>query len=186
MEITVFPALCDHKDGVTLEMCATKEAQAKMMWQGQRRLLTLSTAPNIGYLEQHLPNKSKLSMYYQPLGSIKDLLADLRLASVDKLMVEGGAPCYDEATFNRLRDLVRGKLNDTALELAKLEGGILEQAHELRRRLKGRITLQVSRCYADVESQLSSLICKGFMSNTLVSPFKRVSSLLKGCSGALR
>ncbi len=179
MEITVFQALCDHKDGVTLEMCATKEAQAKMMWQGQRRLLTLSTAPNIGYLEQHLPNKSKLSMYYQPLGSIKDLLADLRLASVDKLMVEGGAPCYDEATFNRLRDLVRGKLNDTALELAKLEGGILEQAHELRRRLKGRITLQVSRCYADVESQLSSLICKGFMSNTPLAHLKEFPRYLK-------
>lgn len=166
MEITVYPALCDHQDGVTLELCATELAARNMMWQGQRRLLALSCAQNVGYLEQHLPNKAKLSMYYQPLGSIKELLDDLRLASVDKIMVEGHAPCYDEESFNRLRDLVRGKLNDTALEIGKLVGQILELAHELKRRLKDRISLAVSICYADVENQLNSLIKKGFIAST--------------------
>ncbi len=166
MEITVYPALCDHQDGVTLELCATELAARNMMWQGQRRLLALSCAQNVGYLEQHLPNKAKLSMYYHPLGSIKELLDDLRLASVDKIMVEGHAPCYDEESFNRLRDLVRGKLNDTALEIGKLVGQILELAHELKRRLKDRISLAVSICYADVENQLNSLIKKGFIAST--------------------
>ncbi len=166
MEITVYPALCDHQDGVTLELCATELAARNMMWQGQRRLLALSCAQNVGYLEQHLPNKAKLSMYYQPLGSIKELLDDLRLASVDKIMVEGHAPCYDEESFNRLRDLVRGKLNDTALEIGKLVGQILELAHELKRRLKDRISLAVSICYADVENQLNLLIKKGFIAST--------------------
>lgn len=179
MEITVYPALCDHQDGVTLELCATELAAKNMMWQGQRRLLALSCAQNVGYLEQHLPNKAKLSMYYQPLGSIKDLLDDLRLASVDKIMVEGHAPCYDEESFNRLRDLVRGKLNDTALEIGKLVGQILELAHELKRRLKDRISLAVSICYADVENQLNSLIKKGFIASTPLECLKEYPRYLK-------
>ena len=126
-----------------------------------------------------MPNKAKLSMYYQPLGSIKDLLDDLRLASVDKIMVEGHAPCYDEESFNRLRDLVRGKLNDTALEIGKLVGQILELAHELKRRLKDRISLAVSICYADVENQLNSLIKKGFIASTPLECLKEYPRYLK-------
>lgn len=179
MEITVYPALCDHQNGVTLEMCATELAAKNMMWQGQRRLLALSCAQNVGYLEQHLPNKAKLSMYYQPLGSIKELLDDLRLASVDKIMVEEHAPCYDEESFNRLRDLVRGKLNDTALEIGKQVGQILELAHELKRRLKDRISLAVSICYADVENQLNSLIKKGFIASTPLECLKEYPRYLK-------
>lgn len=179
MEVTVYPALCDHQNGVTLELCATKEAAHRMMWLGQRRLLTLSCAQNVGYLEQHLPNKAKLSMYYQPLGSIKELLEDLRLAAVDKLMVEHHAPCFDETSFNRLRDEVRGQLNETALELGKLIGQILELAHELKRRLKDRISLAVSICYADVENQLKSLIKKGFIAGTPLEYLKEYPRYLK-------
>ena len=136
------------------------------MWLGQRRLLSLSIKIPTSYLDEHLPNKSKIAMYYQPLGSIKELLDDLRLAAIDKLMHEGNAPVWDEDSFNRLRDLVRGKLNDTALELGALAGEILTCAHELKRKLKGNIPLSVAMAYADVEQSLDNLIRKGFMSQT--------------------
>lgn len=166
IEITAYPALCDKGNGVALELCDSVHRQEKMMWLGERKLLALSIKDPTSYLEQHLPNKSKLAMYYQPLGSIKELVSDLVLGAIDKIMQENNAPVYDEDSFNALLEKVKGDLNDTALDLALKVDSILMKAHELKKLLKGRLSLDVAYSYKDVGTQLDSLVFKGFISQT--------------------
>lgn len=166
IEITAYPALTDKGNGVALELYDSKFKQEKAMWHGQRKLLSLSIKQPTAYLEQHLPNKSKLSMYYQPLGSVKELISDLVLGSIDLIMQENHAPCYDETSFNNLAQKVRADLNDKALYLCSFVDKILFKVHEIRRLLKGQINLSVAYSYKDIASQLDSLVYKGFVSST--------------------
>ncbi|MDY6470538.1 MAG: ATP-dependent RNA helicase HrpA [Succinivibrio dextrinosolvens] len=178
IEITAYPALTDKGQGVTLELYDSKYKQQKAMWIGQRKLLSLGLKQPTAYLEQHLPNKSKLSMYYQPLGTVKDLINDLMLASIDVIMVENNAPVYDEESFKKLLEKVRADLNDTALKLCSTVEKILLKAHELKRKLKGQLNLAVAYSYKDMAAQLDSLVYKGFLSSTKVEYLEQIPRYL--------
>lgn len=166
IEITAYPALTDRGDGVTLELYDSKYKQQNAMWLGQRKLLSLCIKDPTSYLEQHLPNKSKLAMYYQPLGSVKDLINDLMLGAISLIMEENNAPVYDEEGFEKLYEKVRAQLNEKALSLCEHIDRILLKTHEIKRLLKGKINLAVAYSYKDISAHLDSLVYKGFISST--------------------
>ena len=149
------------------------------MWIGQRKLLALSIKEPTSYLEKHLPNKSKLSMYYQPLGSVKELIYDLMLGAIDLVMKENGAPVYDEESFNVLLSKVKANLNDKALYLCSFVDKILFRAHEIKRLLKGQINLTVAYSYKDIATQLDKLVFKGFVSSTSVDNLQQMPRYLE-------
>lgn len=179
MEITAYQALTDHGQGVSLELYDTEYKASKAMWNGQRRLLALSLKQPVSYLEAHLPNKAKLSMYYTPIGSVKDLIADIMLAAVDAIMVEYGAPVWNEENFKKLSDKVRGNLNEKSLEISGTVEQILKSAHELKRRLKGQIQLAAAISFQDIGRQLDSLVYKGFVSATPPEHLKEIPRYLQ-------
>ena len=179
LELTAYPALTDKGDSVTLELYENKEKQMQAMQGGLRRLLSLYIKDPTAYLEAHLPNKAKLSMYYQPLGSVKDLIQDLFLASIDFIIEKNGGTVWNESDFMVLKDKVRAELNDTALEIAKIVEQILYKAHELKRLLKGRITIDTARSYADVKEQLDGLVYKGFICDTGYDRLKELPRYLQ-------
>ncbi|MBU3845073.1 MAG: DUF3418 domain-containing protein [Candidatus Anaerobiospirillum pullicola] len=164
LRITAYPALTDRGDGVTLELYDNPERQAKAMRQGTLKLLALSLKSPAAYLETHLPNRAKLSMYYQPLGTIKELMQDLTMCAINNIMERHGGVPWDEESFARLKNVVRAELNDEALHVAKIAEQSLVKAHELKRLLKGQITFDLARSYADVSAQLDRLVYKGFIS----------------------
>lgn len=166
LEINAYPALTDKGSGVVLELYDSKEKQLRAMWLGQRKLLSLAVKNPAAYLEAHLPNKAKLSMYYQPIGTVKELIDDMILAAIDSIMRKYKAPVWNEIDYRQLADHVRADLNDEVLQVAKVTEQILSKAHELKRLLKGSITFELARTYADVEQQLSHLVYKGFVSQS--------------------
>lgn len=179
LEIVAYPALVDKVNKVSLELFDNKSMQDRAMWQGQRRLLSLSIKDPTSYLENHLPNKAKLSMYYQALGSVKDLINDFILASIDKIMLDNGGVVWDESSFNNLREKVRANLNDTALQIANYTEKALIKAHELKRMLKGQLSFEVAKCYAAVDQSLDNLIYKGFVTETTLEHLKDLPRYLQ-------
>ncbi len=164
LRITAYPALTDHGDGVTLELYDNPQRQERAMRAGAVKLIALSLKMPTAYLETHLPNRAKLSMYYQPLGSIKELIFDLMLCAISNIMDRNGGVPWDEDNFNRIKEIVRGELNDEALSVASVVEQSLVKAHELKRLLKGNISFDLARSYADLNHQLDSLVYKGFIS----------------------
>lgn len=166
LRITAYPALTDRGDGVTLELYDSPQRQERAMAQGAIKLIALSLKTPTSYLETHLPNRAKLSMYYQPLGSIKELIFDLMLCAISNIVERNGGVPWDEQNFLRLKEIVRGELNDEALSVAKCIEQALVKAHELKRLLKGNISFELARSYADISAQLDRLIYKGFISSS--------------------
>lgn len=179
LRITAYPALTDRGDGVTLELYDSPARQLRAMRQGAIKLLALSLKTPTTYLETHLPNRAKLSMYYQPLGSIKELIFDLMMCAINNIMMQNGGIPWDEDSFNRLREVVRGGLNDEALNVAKTVEQSLVKAHELKRLLKGSISFELTRSYADISHQLDNLVYKGFISDTGMEHLKELPRYLQ-------
>lgn len=164
-QITLYPALRDRQQRVVLEYLDNPEQARDVHHDGVRRLLLLSIPSPRRHLENRLPNKAKLTMYYNPLGTVGELLDDLINAATDAVLPEL-VTIRDATAFVQARDRLRADLNERAEHIARQVEGILLVAHQLRRQLKGKVPFELVMQYGDIRQQLDKLIFKGFISAT--------------------
>ena len=74
--IKAFPALVDHKNSVAIELFEQEQHAQEAMLKGISRLILLNIPTPLKYLQEKLPNKAKLGLYFNPFGSINELLQD--------------------------------------------------------------------------------------------------------------
>lgn len=179
MEIIAYPAITDKGDGVSIELYDSKVKQQQAMEQGVRRLIFLSIKNPTSYLQAHLPNRAKLSMYYKELGSVNDLINDLCLCTIDTLIKEHGGYSFKQDDFEKLLAIIKSNLNDKALEIALIVETILLAAHEVKKQLSCNISLQLALMYKDCKANLNDLIYKGFIVNTTLEHLSDVPRYLQ-------
>ncbi|NHH89033.1 MULTISPECIES: ATP-dependent RNA helicase HrpA [unclassified Pseudoalteromonas] len=162
-EIKAFPALVDKKDSAAVELFDNEHKAQQAHQQGLRRLVLLNVPSPIKYLQQNLPNKSKLGLYFNPFGKVNDLIDDCIAAAVDSLLTKYGNIRTADA-FVKAKEQIRGELGDTVVEIATQVEQVLSIAHGLNKRMKGRVDLTMITAHGDIKSQLQSLVFKGFVS----------------------
>ena len=162
-EIKAFPALVDKKDSAAVELFDSEHKAQQAHQQGLRRLVLLNVPSPIKYLQQNLPNKSKLGLYFNPFGKVNDLIDDCIAAAVDSLLTKYGNIRTADA-FEKAKEQIRGELGDTVVEIATQVEQVLSIAHGLNKRMKGRVDLTMITAHGDIKSQLQSLVFKGFVS----------------------
>ncbi|MCP4586338.1 ATP-dependent RNA helicase HrpA [Pseudoalteromonas sp.] len=162
-EIKAFPALVDKKDSAAVELFDNEHKAQQAHQQGLRRLVLLNVPSPIKYLQQNLPNKSKLGLYFNPFGKVNDLINDCIAAAVDSLLTKYGNIRTADA-FEKAKEQIRGELGDTVVEIATQVEQVLSIAHGLNKRMKGRVDLTMITAHGDIKSQLQSLVFKGFVS----------------------
>ena len=161
-EVKAFPAIVDNKDSVGIKLFETEEEQQQAMKQGERRLVLLNVPSPIKYLHEHLPNKSKLGLYFNAYGRVLDLIDDCIACGVDFLIESKGGVVWEPQKFEALKDGVRGELGDCVLEIAKQVERILTTAFNINKKLKGKIDFTVAFALSDIKAQMAGLIYKGF------------------------
>ncbi|AXV64925.1 ATP-dependent RNA helicase HrpA [Pseudoalteromonas lipolytica] len=162
-EIKAFPALVDKKDSAAVELFDNEQKAQQAHQQGLRRLVLLNVPSPIKYLQQNLPNKSKLGLYFNPFGKVNDLIDDCIAAGVDSLLIKYGNIRTQQA-FEQAKEQIRGELGDTVVDIATQVEQVLSIAHSLNKRMKGRVDLTMITAHGDIKSQLQSLVFKGFVS----------------------
>lgn len=162
-EIKAFPALVDKKDSAAVELFDNEHKAQQAHQQGLRRLVLLNVPSPIKYLQQNLPNKSKLGLYFNPFGKVNDLIDDCIAAAVDSLLTKYGNIRTADA-FEKAKEQIRGELGDTVVEIATQVEQVLSIAHGLNKRMKGRVDLTMITAHGDIKSQLQGLVFKGFVS----------------------
>ncbi|MGL5225496.1 MAG: ATP-dependent RNA helicase HrpA, partial [Aeromonas sp.] len=165
-EVKAYPTLVDEKDSVAIQLVESPVAQQQLMWAGQRRLVLLNVPSPIKYLQEKLPNKAKLGLYFNPFGKVAELIDDCIACGCDKLMARHGGLAWDEAGFEALKEYVRSELNDAVVEVASQVEAVLTLSHEIKKRLKGKMQLDTAFAMSDIQLQLSQLIHKGFVTET--------------------
>lgn len=162
-QVRAFPALIDNKDSVAIKLFDDEFEAQDAHRQGLRRLLLLNIPSPVKHLQQALPNKAKLAMYFNPFGQVQILIDDIIAAAVQQLLDEKQLDVRDKNQFEQAKDWVRQELNLTAEQIALKVEQILTLYQGIKKRLKGKISLDIAFAMSDIQSQLDKLVFKGFV-----------------------
>lgn len=163
MSIKAFPALVDKKSSVAIELFEHQEQAEQAMLIGTSRLILLNIPSPVKYLQEKLPNKAKLGLYFNPFGSINDLINDCITAACQYLLKQSGELPRTKSEFGTKKDFVRAEIAECVLQAAIKVEKALSLAHDIRKKMKGSVALNVIQSHGDVKAQLESLVFKGFV-----------------------
>ena len=189
MTIKAFPALVDHKSSVAIELFEQEEHAEQAMLNGISRLILLNIPSPLKYLQEKMPNKAKLGLYFNPFGSITDLLQDCIHGAcvylVKKYMLDKGLTNLprNENDFELVREYVRAEISDCVLTAAIKVEQALSLRHDIAKKLKGNVALNVIQSHGDIKQQSETLVFKGFVS---ASGFERLDDITRYLKGILR
>lgn len=167
-EIKAYPGLAiKGAREVALQLFDSKEEAEQQHRQGLRRLLLKQIPSPVKHLQKSLSNKAKLAMYFNPWGKVETLIEDCIAAAVDAVIDEqlaAGNKLRNEQGFERLKEQVRGELNERVEKIALRVEQCLTHSQDVRKALKGKIPLDQIQSRGDIQDQLDNLIFPGFVS----------------------
>lgn len=179
LTIKAYPALVDNKKDVAIELFEDQALAEQAMVRGITRLILLNIPSPLKYLQEKLPNKAKLGLYFNPFGSIADLLNDCIQAACQYLVASRGELPRSEGDFNQCKEYVRAELADHVLALAVKVERVLSLTHELNKKLKGNVPLNLIQSHGDVKQHLNNLIFKGFITKSGLARVTDIERYLK-------
>lgn len=162
-EVKAFPALVDDKSSVSIKLFDDENEASRSHQLGLQRLLLINIPSPVKHLQKTLPNKAKLAMYFNPFGQVQILLDDILSAAVQQLLDEKHLDVRNASDFEIAKDWVRQELNPTAAKIALRVEEVLTLYQKVKKRLKGKISLDIAFAMSDIQSQLDKLVFKGFV-----------------------
>jgi ATP-dependent helicase HrpA len=167
-EIKAFPGLVKQGSSVAIQLFEQAHLAQRAHLIGVRQLIILAIPSPIKYLQEKLPNKAKLGLYFNPFGQIQALIDDCINAGVDQLIKQfcdrHQSELRSQEAFKRCCDEVRQDINDLVLALTqKIEIG-LTNAHGIAKKLKGNVPLNMINAHSDIKQHLDSLVYPNFVS----------------------
>jgi ATP-dependent helicase HrpA len=181
--IKAFPALVDKNKSVAIELFEHEILAEQAMLDGVSRLILLNIPSPLKYLQEKLPNKAKLGLYFNPFGSINELLDDCIVAGCQFLVNEYGDLPRAQTEFNACKEHVRAEIADCVLSAAIKVERVLSLAHDVRKKMKGKISLNVVQSHGDIKSQLETLVFKGFITK---AGYQRLDDIARYLTAMLR
>ena len=184
--IKAFPALVDHKHSVAIELFEQEQHAQEAMLKGISRLILLNIPTPLKYLQEKLPNKAKLGLYFNPFGSINELLQDCIQGACLSLVEQfsnnqnDGLLPREEKQFAQCCDFVRAEIADCVLTAAIKVERALTLRHEVTKKMKGSVPLNVIQSHGDIKQQCEQLVFKGFVSYSGLSKLDDIIRYLQG------
>jgi ATP-dependent helicase HrpA len=172
-----FPALIDRQTHVEIEVFDEPDVAAAKHRAGLRRLFALALKEPIKFLEKNIPDLTKMSVLFMPLGTAEELREQIVDVAIDRAFLEDPLP-GDEVDFRRRIEVGRSRLNLIAQEVARQAHAVLVEYAAAARKLKdARPPKEVSD---DVQAQLQRLMPKRFVAQTPWAALHHLPRYLKG------
>jgi ATP-dependent helicase HrpA len=172
-----FPALIDKGTHVEIEVFDEPDIAVARHRAGLRRLLALSLKEPIKFLERNIPELTKMSVFYMPLGTAEELREQIIDVAIDRAFLEEPLPT-DEVAFRRRLEVGRSRLNLIAQEVARQAHAVLVEFAAATRKLKD--ARPPKDVVDDVQAQLQRLVGKRFVSTTPWAQLHHLPRYLKG------
>ncbi len=187
--IKAFPALVDHQNSVAIELFEQQEQAEAAMLSGLSRLILLNIPSPLKYLQEKMPNKAKLGLYFNPFGAIADLLQDCIQAAcvfLVKQYIQQQKQAHlprTKAEFQQVSGYVRAEIADCVLTAAIKVERALSLRHDIAKKLKGSVALNVIQSHGDIKQHNAQLVFKGFVSS---SGLDKLDDIIRYLQGMLR
>ncbi|WP_035384212.1 ATP-dependent RNA helicase HrpA [Ferriphaselus sp. R-1] len=169
--LTVFNALHDEGDAVTLRTCDTREEAQTMHRKGMSRLFMLALKEQVKFLEKSLPGLQALAMQFMPFGSQQDLLRQILAVTFERCCLMEPWPMSEKTFAARAKD-AKGRISLVAQEIVRLAAAVMTEHAQAQK------ALQAAKSHAqaaqDIRAQLDILLGKTFIERT---PYERLQHL---------
>ena len=185
-----YPALVDRGDGVSLRLLESPDAAREATRAGTRRLFMLQVGQEMKYLARHLPGIDRSCLFYATIGPCDDLRRDLLSVIVDRALYDDdppeSTPIRSQEDFAARAESGWRRLSAASQEVCGLVGQVLEQHHELTRRLSAPFPPMLAASVADMREQLAHLFPRGFVVTTPFHWLRQFPRFLKAVEVRLR
>lgn len=188
-EIKAYPALVNEGKTVAVKLFEQANIAEASHKTGLRKLVILSIPSPVKYMQDKLPNKAKLGLYFNPFGQIKSLIDDCIDAAVDNMIerycAEFNTDIRDKKHFQKVVEFIRQDINEEVLDIAqKVEVG-LTIAHGIKKKMKGNVPLNLIYAHGHIKAQLDSLVYKGFVADVGATKLSDWQRYIKGITKRL-
>jgi len=164
--VTAYPALADTGNAADVRLFDTEAEASAAMLRGTRRLLLLQVPSGVRSIADRLPNERKLAMSRSPYPGVGALLDDCVACAADQVIADAGGPAWDADGFARLTAQARDTLPLATARVVDVAAQVLEATHEAEARLQHAAAPALAAAFADARTQLATLICPRFVSET--------------------
>lgn len=185
-EVKAYPALVAEKNSVAIKLFDQVHLANQTHKLGLRQLIKINIPSPVKYLQEKLPNKAKLGLYFNPFGQINSLIDDCINAAIDYFIDQNdGHQVRDTQSFDKLVDEVRAEINDLVLKITqKVEKG-LTCAHAINKKMKGNVPLTMINAHRDIKQHLGQLVFAGCISEVGVSRLDDWNRYIEAIAGRL-
>ncbi|HKB61063.1 MAG TPA: DUF3418 domain-containing protein [Gallionellaceae bacterium] len=170
-QITVFNALHDEGDAVTLRAFDTREEAQIAHKQGLARLFMLALKEQVKYLEKNLPDVQKMAMLFMPFGSQPDLQRQILTQTFERSCLMEPWPASEKEFAARAKD-AKSRLSLVAQEIARLVGTVLAEYQALQKSLPA--FKAHGQAQQDIKAQCEWLLGRDWIART---PYERLQHL---------
>ena len=169
--ITVFNALVDEGDAVSLHSFDTQDAAKAAHRPGLRRMFMLALKEQMKYLEKNLPGLQAMAMQWLPFGSQQDLQRQILAVTFDRCCLNDPWPETEKEFAARCKD-AKARLTLVAQEIARLVAAVLAEHHVLHKSMNG--CKAHGQVLQDIRQQLEWLLGKEWVART---PYERMQHM---------
>jgi len=164
-EVKAYPAFSVNKGQIDISLFTSQEEAHQRHKEAIVRLIKNNVPSPVKYLQAKLPNKAKLSLYFNPFGQIKLLIDDIIDAAIHSILESevGEVDIREQDTFKKATDIVRMELNEHALQIAQQVESGLAIANKIQKHCKGSIAINIINNVSHIKHHLNELVFKGFV-----------------------
>ena len=173
-EVKAYPALVVQDNKINVELLDNAEKAEHEHLKGVVALLIKTLPSPIKHLQKKLPNKSKLVLYFNPFGQIEALIKDCVKTAIEQQVKS--KPPRNEAEFFDLQESIGVQLNDLVFDITQKVEKVLFIGHQIAKKLKGKVSLDMIQANAYIKAHLESLIYKDFVSEV---GYEKLDDLLR-------
>ncbi|GAB5606337.1 ATP-dependent RNA helicase HrpA [Sideroxyarcus sp. TK5] len=170
-QVTVFNALHDEGDAVTLQAFDTADEAQAVHRAGLRRLFMLALKEQVKFLEKNLPDLQKMAMLFLPFGSQQELQQQILSVTFDRCCLNDPLPDSEKSFNARCKD-AKSRLNLVGQEIARLVGTVLTEHQAVQKALPG--FKAHGQATQDIRQQLDGLLGKDWIART---PYERMQHM---------
>ena len=179
--VTLFNALVDETDAVTLCACDTSEEAQTAHRAGLRRLFMLALKEQVKFQEKNLPGlqamvMQSMSLNSGPFGSQQDLQRQILSVTFDRCCMNDPWPVNEQEFAARCKE-AKNRLALVAQEIARLTATILGEYQLLQKNLHN--AKAHAQAVQDMRAQCEWLLEKEFLSQIPYERLQHVPRYLK-------
>ncbi|WP_062522409.1 ATP-dependent RNA helicase HrpA [Demequina silvatica] len=179
-----YPAIVEEGPRAALRVLADASERDAAHARGVRRLLVTEVGLATKRVTTRWSPAESLALGASPYRSTDALVDDLQAAAVATLTPDAGA-VRDRASYEAVRDRVRGQLEDRVLDVARQAAAALAAARELDVAVRGATSLALLSTLQELREQSAALVGDGFVRATPPDRLPHLARYLKAAAHRL-